>query len=217
LSAETTEAIESSRQANRLAEPLARANTTVTWFQTELSQSKYNEGYFLSSVGDYAKANAALEEALAGFRRLADSDPDVPESQIDVANVTIDLGTLEIHLNHVEKGRTLGMQALRRLEAISEPSALAVYAKARAHALVGDALAKSRGRATLDGEGTPRDHSAAAVELIRRAHGAGYRHLAYMATDWALEPLRSRSDFPKLMMEMGSPSGHFAHHAVIHE
>ena len=50
----------------------------------------------------------------------------------------------------------------------------------------------------------------AAMALLRRAVAMGYRSPHAYRTEDALGPLRSRDDFPLLMMDLGFPSDPFA-------
>lgn len=48
-----------------------------------------------------------------------------------------------------------------------------------------------------------------AMETLRRAVAAGFRHLAHMQTDTDLDPLRGREDFQLLMMDLTFPADPF--------
>ena len=46
--------------------------------------------------------------------------------------------------------------------------------------------------------------------MLRQANAAGYRDLAHMRSDIALDPLRARPDFQLLMMDLAMPADPFA-------
>ncbi len=73
--------------------------------------------------------------------------------------------------------------------------------------------AQLAGRAVEPGSGMTAAEAQAkagrAMEVLRQAVAAGYRNLTVMRTDSDLNPLRLRSDFQLLMMDLAFPAEAF--------
>ena len=156
--------------------------------------------------GKPAEALAAFEGSMAILQKLAESNPDVIQFQTDI---TLDLG----HIGgiHMEAGRfSQANAALSRSAAILErqPTLAARdrYNLACTHAnLAGIATSPASGMTTAEG----RAEADRAMQWLHRAVDAGYRNVSNMRRDHDLDPLRSRPDFQRLMMDLEFPDDPF--------
>ena len=91
------------------------------------------------------------------------------------------------------------------------------YEMSRAHSLISDSLARSRTKSIATEDVLKSEtHARAAVDMLALAHRAGYPHSSYIRADWPA-PLRSRTDFQNLMMDIDFPSDPFLESGVIDE
>jgi eukaryotic-like serine/threonine-protein kinase len=201
------EALAAYQRALAIRQKLADANPNVTDFQSSLCSTHQVMGWALNQTGKPAEALAVFERAIAIMQKLADANPNVIEWQTDLANNLGFVGGM-----HEKAGRTAeAVDSLRRAVAIlarlSSRTPRDLYNLACGHSLLAGLAAKP-GSGMTAAEG--RAEADRAMEWLRRAVAAGYRKFPFMRTDSDLDPLRLRSDFQHLMLDLAMPDNSFA-------
>jgi eukaryotic-like serine/threonine-protein kinase len=179
----------------------------VTDFRSDLSSTHQVMGWALNQTGKTAEALAEFERSTTIMQKLAEANPNVTEWQTELANNLGFVGGM-----HLKAGRTAeAVASVRRATAIlrrlpsRKPADL--YNLACGHAML-SLLAAEPGSGMTAAEG--RAEADRAMEWLRQAVAAGYRKLSFMRIDSDLEPLRSRTDFQLLMMDLAFPAEPFA-------
>jgi eukaryotic-like serine/threonine-protein kinase len=205
-----SEALKSFNEARVIQQRLVDANPSVTDFQNDLARCLSNIGDLLAKEGRIPETLAALEKALSISARLAADHPEFPAYQTQAAITSIDLGMLKADHGDPAGGLRLCRGALARLTAIKAPQVEELYMLARAHATIGELLARSPSDPKRDPTDAPAAHFDAAMVVLHRAVAGGLRDPVNMPTDRAIDALRSRPDFRLLMMDLAFPGDPFA-------
>jgi serine/threonine protein kinase/tetratricopeptide (TPR) repeat protein len=205
-----SEALKSFNEAMVIQQRLVDANPTVTDFQNDLARCLANIGDLLAKEGRISETLATLEKGLSISVKLADAHPEFPAYQTQAAITSIDLGMLKADHGDPVAGLRLCRGALDRLTAIKAPQIEELYMLARAHAMIGELLARAPSDPSRDPTDAPAAHFDAAMAVLHRAVALGFRDPVNMPTDRAIDALRSRPDFQVLMMDLAMPKQPFA-------
>jgi serine/threonine-protein kinase len=202
------EAAEAQGRSVAMLQKLADENPTVAAFRRTLANSLNEAGDLLRLVGRMAEARASYERALAILEGLIKADPASTEDKVWMIQGLKGLGATRL----AEKRAADAVAAWRRAVAIGDGLRSnygeTLYYLACCHALLGG-VARSQSSARSAGEGTVELDRA--MEILRRAVAAGYHDSARMRRDPDLDPLRSRSDFRLLIMDLAMLDDPFAH------
>jgi serine/threonine-protein kinase len=171
-------------------------------------------GYCLNNIGEIQLKEGLLTEAVSSFEQaraihegLVQGHPDVDEYQRGLAYSLSGLGQVQ----------SASDQSARAVESFRRAIAAWERMKIRLPEIrVACAIDHARlaAQASRRGSGLPAAEVAAeadrAMTDLRRAVAAGYRDLAALRTETALDPLRGRDDFRLLMMDLAMPADPFA-------
>jgi hypothetical protein len=146
-------------------------------------------------------------KALALIRKVSAADPGNAESRAVVGAASVKLGLAERDAGRWAEAAA----ALREGTSIRDrnpwPSPARSYDLACNHAVLSD-LASRPGSGVSAAEG--RIEADRAMHWLRDAVAAGYRDRAHMRTDTDLDPLRQRTDFQLLMLDLAFPAEPFS-------
>jgi serine/threonine-protein kinase len=196
----TAEASRSYEQALGIWRKLAQTEPATTEFQENQAFLYINIGNLSKGLLKTREALSSYEQALAIREGLATAHPNNAGFKSQIIDALIRIAAL-----HREAGQTgLYRQSLEKasavLESLPAPRSVDLYDHACVLALL----------SALPGtEGGHRAYADRAVQVLRRAVGAGYRNLDHIAKDTDLDHLRSRPDFQLLMMDLGFPADPF--------
>jgi hypothetical protein len=185
---------------------VANAHPTVTQYQNYLANHNRSIAIALSRLGRPAEAIPFYERSMAIREALSAAQPKLPIALSQLVIEAIDLSIFKALEGDSAGGLAIGRRALEWLGRIPKPSATNRYSMARAHALIGAQIAKVAPASTPAPADSASEHLEAAMSLLRRAIAGGFRDLAYIRDDRALDPLRSRPDFQLLMMDLAFPA-----------
>jgi hypothetical protein len=136
-------ALKSFNDAQVIQQRLVDRNLSVTDFQNDLARCLCSIGDLLAREGRIAETLATLEKGLSISARLAALHPEFPAYQTQTAITSIDLGMLKADHGDPAAGLRLCRGALDRLTAIKAPQIEELYMLARAHATIGEILARA--------------------------------------------------------------------------
>ena len=219
------------RQALGLWQKLAEENPGQTSFHTEIAASHHNLGVLLSQTSKPSAAESEYRAARAIYRKLADGNPrrlgrgaearDLCERAVAIREALIKEypkttgyreGLAENYLNRGLARRTLGdfagaaadiRRAVVLYDALQPLTGSQLFVSACSHtALVG--LAGQAGAEVSAAEAT--SEADAAMALLKKAVSAGYCSADSFRTEDALDPLRKREDFKRLVEELEKKS-----------
>jgi tetratricopeptide (TPR) repeat protein/tRNA A-37 threonylcarbamoyl transferase component Bud32 len=207
MTGKPAEALAEHEEALAIRRRLADAYAAVTMIQADLANSLNEIGCVLRQVGRTDEARASYERALAILDDLAEKNPTMTEVQEWLVEGLTGLGATRLAFGRGAEAVATWRRAVGVAERLRYPSNESLYCLASCHALLG-------GAAGLPGSGLSPEDGAAELDLamatLRRAVAAGYRSVEWMRRDPDLEPLRSRSDFQLLMMDLTFPEKPFA-------
>ena len=204
-----TEALASLEQARAILQKLADANPAVTRFEGDLAQSHQVIGAVQDQTGHPAEALASYERARAILQKLVDSNPTLTLFQSRLAMSHSFVGQARQRAGRPADAAAEFRRAVAIMERLTnlQPDGYNLYNLACFRSLLS-------GLATRPGSGLTTSEAGAlgeqAVESLRRAVAAGLEDMVYMRRDTDLDPLRSRSDFQLLLMDLAFPEEPFA-------
>jgi serine/threonine-protein kinase len=180
-------ALASLEQARVLAEPLVREAPNDFLMKSQLGAILENRGSAMAAMGRSAEATAAYRQAISQARQAFEQAPASPRLRRELA----------MDLVHDHEGLAEALQSLNQPD-----EALRSLCAARA---VLETLP--------DLQPSERDEiarlSSRAIALLRRLIAAGKINLQQWNNDRSLDPLRSRSDFQMLGMDLAFPADPF--------
>ncbi len=202
----SAEALPSYRAALEIRQRLARENPAVTEYQEGLARTTFGYGLLLDSGG---KRNEALElyrQAVEHERMVVATSPAASPPRRALAQQLAKLGDAERSVGRPAQALDDFREASELFDALPQPTPDDLYALATIHA----------SRAGLAGQGTAElteperaqiNRSAgAAVAAFSRAIDLGFEGHDRAKKDAALDPVRSREDFKKLMARLAELS-----------
>jgi tetratricopeptide (TPR) repeat protein len=166
-------------------EPLSQRQPPPARARLFLGKSYWGRFDALRALGRHAEALKDLDQLLA--LQVAEQ----PALRLERAATLARLG------EHAQAAA-----AAAELAALTKVSARFVYDLARAYSLCVPAAGKDARLSPGGRDQAASTYAARAVALLRRAAQAGFRDVAHMQKDTALDPLRQRADFKKLIAEL---------------
>jgi tetratricopeptide (TPR) repeat protein len=203
-----SEALPFFERALEVRRRLAADYPTATVHQNELARLHMFIARDLVELGRQGEALEPLERAVALFERLVADHPGIASYTEDLAFTQVGIAEAHVGLGRPGEARRALGRARTLYEGLSTVSALYNLGCVESH-LSDPALSDPAGG--TGARGADREaHAERAIAALRRAVAAGFRNLDQMRTDPDLGPLRSRSDFQLLMMDLAFPSDPFA-------
>jgi serine/threonine-protein kinase len=210
VSGKSSEALAVHEQARAIQEKLAEANPNVTQILVQLAKNLERIGSLLLQLGKPAEALVTHEKALAIRQRLAETNPSVTDLQLDLAQSLARVGRLKQQAGRAAEADALFEQFRQTIAVLAHLPTLNpvdLYNLACSHAILAGVAAQPGSSMTTGERQAEADR---AIQWLGRAIAAGYRKLALIQSDPDLDPLRSRSDFQLLMLDLAFPADPFA-------
>jgi serine/threonine-protein kinase len=203
------EALESLDRARTILEQLARANPAVTLFEGELAQCYQVIGSVHDQTGHQARALVSYERARAILQKIVDANPKLTLFQTRLAMSHAFVGQVRQREGLLTEAASEFRRAVDIVARIADqqPDGYNLYNLACYLSLL-SGVAGHKGSGLTAGEADSLGSDA--VHTLRRAIAAGLRDVAFMGRDTDLNPLRSRSDFQMLLMDLAFPDEPFA-------
>ncbi len=202
-------ALASFEQARAISQKLADANPAVTRFESDLAQSYQGIGSAQDRTGHVVDALASFNRARTIFQKLADANPTLTLLQSRLAMSYSYVGLVRQRAGRPAEAAAEFQKAVAIMERLSnlQPSSYDLYNLACFQSLL-SGIASEPGFGLTDTD--VRRLGGQAVATLRRAVDAGLQDVAFMRRDPDLDPLRSRSDFQVMMMDLTMPLNPFA-------
>jgi serine/threonine protein kinase/tetratricopeptide (TPR) repeat protein len=182
-----------------LNRPRAQSAAPSLWRDLALAESIDKSGLSLSASGKPAEAQAACAEALAIRQKLVDAQPTVPWLRWELSNSHSALGVVQRRTGQFAQAAASFRRAIALVEQLPTLTPRNHYGLACCHAQLAGMAGDARSRVTAE-QGVAEAEQA--MNLLQQAIAAGYDGLGRLRTDTALDTLRSREDFKKLVKEL---------------
>jgi serine/threonine-protein kinase len=202
----TAEALDSHGRAVAILQRLVDSSPSVSEFRSDLANSHIETGEVLRMVGRMAAARASYRQGLAILEGLVRENSIVERDQKRLLQCLKGLGATQL-----SGGCTAdALSMLRRATAIGvrlgSANGETLYYLASCHALLGGATEGTGAGLSAEEYSAELDK---AMETLRRAVAVGYAESFRMRRDPDLAPLRPRSDFQLLLMDLAFPANPF--------
>ena len=201
------------RRAVAIHRKLADDNPTVTQFRYYLSNVHNNLADALRSLGRAAEARDSYDRAIALKERRLREAPTNPRSRYNLAYSLRRRGLARRDLGDIAGAAADARRAVALSEGLSSLTNREWFETACVHAVLASLAGRAGSGVSAAEAVTEAD---AAMALIRKAIEMGYRSGNASRTEDALDALRSRDDFPLLMMDLEFPSDPFAPDTAAH-
>ncbi len=187
------------RTAVAIWQKLVEDTPGVALYRCVLAQSVQNLGDVVLSVGRSAEARRDYERAIALEEPQVREEPTITSHSFDLACLMRRRGLTLVKLGDPAGAAADLRRALRSLDGLPLMSPASLFQKACCHA----ALAGLAGRpgspvSAVEGE----EAVAKAMECLGQAAANGFRNANELRIESALDPLRNRPDFKKLVAEL---------------
>jgi serine/threonine-protein kinase len=194
------------RTALAIQEKLAHDNPAVTLFRDSLAGSLVYLSDVVRSVGRSAEAKGGYERAIALMEPLVQKSPTDASLRFGLVSSIRRRGLALRDLGDPAGAAADARRASGLCDGLSPGSVWDLFETACCHA----ALAGLAGRAGSDVAADEGEiESARAVECLGRAIAMGYRNANQLRIESALDALRLRGDFRRLMMDVAFPADPF--------
>src|SRR5262249_36940310 len=161
--------------------------------QNFLVEVSYGLGDVARGLGRAAEARDAYDRAIATGERLVKEGPMNPTYRLSLANALRRRAlALRDWIGDLARAAADARRALELYVGLPAPSSQDWFAAACCRAVL-TGLAGRAGSGVSAGEAT--SEADAAMGLVRKAVGMGYRNMDAYRTEVALDPLRGRGDF----------------------
>jgi serine/threonine-protein kinase len=201
------EALPPYRRAQALLETIAQANPEVAEIRNDLARCYSQIGQVLDTIGEPVAALSAAEQARLLREALVKANPSVTVYRSNLAVTLGYIGAIRRKSGRFAESAASFREAIVALDGLSSRTPEDDYNLACYHAsLAGLADRPGSGITTADG----RHEADRAMDDLHRAARGGFRMLSLMSTDHDLDPIRPRSDFQMLMMDLSFPDEPFA-------
>jgi tetratricopeptide (TPR) repeat protein len=191
------EALRAYRQAATALQALADAHPTIISYLKNLAASRMGMAKALTALAKPAEALPECDQALALWRKLAGDPP--TRFQFRIASTLALRGAALRKFGRAGEAVAAYREATALAERPAKPGPRDLYTLACCYALLhGIARDKGSGLTAADGDAA----AERALAALRRAVAAGHRELGVVRTDPALDSLRKRPDFQKLLADL---------------
>ena len=207
----TDEAIDYYSREEAIWQKLAVSSSATPDDRDCLANCQTNKADALRRSGRLDEALAACERALAVREPLVEAQPDAQgysqSYRAGLGNTYLRLGQVHCEMKNLPGAAAAWKRALARYGGIKSLENVNTFLMASCHAGL-------TGLAGRPGLGVPAaevaDHAEKAMALLRQAGTMGFRNPNAYRTESALDPLRNRSDFQAMMMDLAFPTQPFA-------
>ena len=187
---------------------LVDSNPSSIQFKIGLANANLEIADLLRLIRHSAEARSSYEKAIAIIERVIEAQPAfAPHFQIFLVFGLKGVGATQQAAGQAAEAVASWRRAIASDEHIQTTSDETLYLLAGCHARLGG-IAGAPGSNLSSAEGAAELDTAMAV--LRRAADAGYRNHVWMRRDPDLDPLRSRPDFERLMLDLAFPVEPFA-------
>jgi serine/threonine-protein kinase len=218
------EALDFAEKGRAILEALVAENPTITWFRWVLAENDRSFAALFLRLGRMADAQRQLERARENLAKLVADDPSILEFRSSLAAAHQELGVFLARTGRTDEALR-GYEAARAIQealvaespsvtnlqqGLAETYPLARYDLACDLALGVPLVGQAGGDRDDAVESRRQERSDRAIETLRRAIAQGYTFPAIISRDTDLDPVRPRSDFRLLMMDLVMPADPFA-------
>jgi len=199
----TGEAIGYYTREEAIRQKLAGASSATPEDRDYLANCQINAADVLRQSGRLDEALAACERAVAVREPLVEAHPEVRSYRVGLGETYLRLGQVRRDLKNLAAAADAWKRACAHYDGNKSLNPQHTFLLACCHAgLAG--LAGRPGSGTSEAEG--KDQAEKAMAVLRQAVALGYRNPNAYRTESALDPLREREDFKKLVEELEKPS-----------
>jgi tetratricopeptide (TPR) repeat protein len=190
------QALQAYQKAAKTLQPLADAWPDLV-YRRNLGLSRKGIGKVLLDLGRPIEALPEFGKASELYRNMANVQK--PWWYSNVAELARYRGTALQKLGRAGEAVAAYRESITLLEKLAEPEPVNIFDMACCYALIhGAAPEKGSGVTTADAQASAEQ----AMAALRRATAAGYHDLDNMRKDIALDSLRKRPDFEKLLADL---------------
>jgi eukaryotic-like serine/threonine-protein kinase len=193
------EAIEYYTREETILQKLATAESALPGDRNGLAICQTNVADLLRKLGRRVEARAACERALALQEPLIQELPQIPDYRGGLAATCLRTGQVQCDARDLAAAAATWRRAIALYEGLKSPYDEQIFFRACCHAGLselgnrpGSGVSAEEGRAETD----------RAVSWLRKAVTAGYSNPDAFRIESALDPLRGREDFKKLVAEL---------------
>ena len=187
------------RTAVTIWQNLVEDTPGVALYRCMFAQSVQNLGDVVRSVGRFAEARGYYEKAIAVEEPQVREEPTIKVHRYDLACLMRRRGLTLVHLGDPAGAAADIRRALQFFDGLPSPSPGGLFEKACCHAALASLVGR-QGSGVSAGEGE--EAAAKAMECLGRAVADGYRNANEFRVESALDPLRGRTDFKRLLTEL---------------
>jgi len=200
------EASSSYRAALEIRQRLARENPAVTEYQEGLARITFGYGVLLDSGGKRDEALLLYRQAVDHQRVVVATSPAAIPPRRALAQQLAKLGDAERRVGRPAQALDDYREASELFAGLPQPTADDLYALATAHAARAGLAGQGKAKLTEQERALVNQSAGTAVAAFSRAIDAGFEGHDRAKKDAALDPLRSRDDFKKLMARLAELS-----------
>jgi serine/threonine-protein kinase len=202
-----SDALEALQRRREVAASLVESHPQNRDYRSRLAWVCNDLGDLHGMMGKPTEARVSFETALLIRRNMIEANPSTPAYRSDLADTYRRRGVAMRKCGRLADAVRDFRQSNTILRELKEPTAGDHYNLARAQSLISGAAAEAgSGLSAAEGRAAAEE----AMTTLHRAVSTGWQDLGLMRTDPDLDPIRSRSDFQLLMMDLAFPAEPFA-------
>jgi tetratricopeptide (TPR) repeat protein len=192
----TVEAIGYYRRQEAIGQKLTETGSPTPDNEDRLADCRTNIADLLRRSGKLDEALAICKNALTVRERLVAAHPEFPLYRANLGETYLRLGQIRREMGKLMDAATALRRACEHYDAIKSLAEINTFFRACSHASL-SGLGGVAGSGVSSPEGD--DHARKAISILRQAVWLGYRDPDPYRTESALDPLREREDFKKLV------------------
>ncbi len=195
----TAEAIDYYRRQEAIGKKLTATGLSTPDNEDRLADCRTNIADLLRRLGKLDEALAECQNALTVRERLVAAHPESPDYRANLGETYLRLGQIRRNMGNLSDAATALRRACEHYDAIKSLAGNCTFFRACCHAGM-TGLGSQPGSSVSSAEGD--DHAQKAMSVLRQAVSLGYRNPVWYRTESALDPIRERDDFKKLLAEL---------------
>jgi eukaryotic-like serine/threonine-protein kinase len=201
------EAVAAIENGLKIRESLASGNPSMPSFQIDLIRDVYGASGTFLKLGRPDDARAAAERAVMIVEKLLGERPTNVAYRRELGISYLRLGSAHSACGDVVRAVHDTRRAITIYEALPVQSAGDLYNIARCRAALVRLASSSSSALSAEAKMTEADR---AMHDLQKAVAVGYGEFSNLRTDADLDPLRHRSDFQLMLMDLSMPANVFA-------